>query len=91
MPPSTNRAPASVTSAPIACAVEGEIAFASTNTNSLPAPSTSFATASAACGGHTDSTTSHERASDSTVPASVRRVARALVAGVRPADAHVTT
>src|SRR6476661_10147197 len=59
----------------------------------MPAkPTACRATSAAACGGHTETTTSHRRHSSVIWPASSSpaRSARSRVAALRPSDAHMT-
>ncbi len=92
MPPSTNVAPAWVTVAATARTVRGAIALASMNRPLNPPLATSAATAWAAWGGQTDSTTSARPSSAPSEPASVRPAASArwAVAGLRLSETHST-
>src|SRR5580692_3735471 len=93
IPPSTKAAPPASTMPATSRAVAGETAFASTYRPQNPAALTSRATPSAACGGHTDSTTSARPATAATSGTAVRPAspARAAVAWLRPAAAHSTS
>src|SRR6266853_4702347 len=92
MPPSTNVASAASTTRPIVRTVAGEIAFASIETPLKPWPATSRASASAPCGGHTESTMSATLSARSSAPrsSSPAALARKRVAALRPADAQTT-
>src|SRR5712691_4372796 len=92
MPPSTNVSSAPSTTRPILRTVAGETAFASIKMPLKPWPATSRASASAPCGGHTDSTMSATPSARSSAPrsSSPAALARERVAALRPADAHTT-
>src|SRR5262245_965651 len=92
MPPSTKLAPAFSTARPTLRAVSGAIALASTKMPSNPQPATSRASASAPCGGHTDSASSATLSARSIEPrsSSPAASARERVAALRPDEAHTT-
>src|SRR5262249_45128221 len=91
-PPSTNVAPAASTTAPISRAVAGATALPSTNRPVKRHAATARARSTAACGGHTESTTSLAATTASRRPASSRPAlaARSRVPALRPSEAHST-